>query len=420
VVQSSFNDSGAVYKYSQAPLAGGLEKGIGSFNPFEKGKPQATSEKAKGQGRLTAEWIDYETRSPGRPAQKIRRQVFDLLGPAARTEKNVPRPKLEEADRLERGLGLMGETEILALGCKLPPDYVTHYAATAMLKNRQVLSRMFQEDVRVQAKNFTDRLKTLTPLPSPLYSLALARLGWGRHSCDVYLNCPNVLSHHKFLRLNKDQVVLCQGFDIVSNEIAVFPGKHLSPFLVRLEQGVLDTNAEAVLVGSCGRVENIGQILAQATETGSEWVALRNLQDPGWQRVQVPKDSRTRIEKDLAAGYVVIVPNKASQGALGWWRVDPSTGLTLGLGQEGWGQATAEYAFWGSLIVTSVAFLYCGMQATNGVTLTFCVISNMSTTVMWFGALVGGSLIGTVVLVLLTVGLLAIIPAWMNTPYDGH
>ena len=133
----------------------------------------------------------------------------------------------------------MGETEILALVCQLSKDYLSAYAATAMLKNHQVLSGIFQNVPHVQAKNLAERLKAFTPLPSSLYSLHLARLGWGRHGPDVYLNCPNVLSYHKAFKLEKDQIGLCQGFDIVVNDVQFYPGKHLNPFAVRLEQGVL-------------------------------------------------------------------------------------------------------------------------------------------------------------------------------------
>src|SRR5207302_2605850 len=33
---------------------------------------------------LTAEWLEFVIQAPGRPPQKIRRPIFDLIGPAAR------------------------------------------------------------------------------------------------------------------------------------------------------------------------------------------------------------------------------------------------------------------------------------------------------------------------------------------------
>ena len=117
---------------------------------------------------------------------------------------------------------------------------------------------------------------------------------------------------------------------------------------------------------------------------------------------------------------MVIVPPKASQGALGWWRIDPSTGQTLGIGRQGWGQATTEYMFWPGFIAIAVAALYCGLKSTNGVSLAFCVMEYWSLgAVMWFGAVVGGSSIAAVVLLLLTVGILAITPSLFNSPYDA-
>ncbi len=60
-------------------------------------------------------------------------------------------------------------------------------------------------------------------------------------------------------------------------------------------------------------------------------------------------DARASLRQDLAAGYVVVAPNRpvmlAGRPVIGWWRVDPTTGQSLGVDDRGWGQDIVEYAF---------------------------------------------------------------------------
>jgi hypothetical protein len=71
-----------------------------------------------------------------------------------------------------------------------------------------------------------------------------------------------------------------------------------------------------------------------------------NRESSVWQSVELPHDVRARIERDLAEGYVVLVPRKAilmeGQSVVGWWRVDPRNGQTLGIGENGWGLSASE------------------------------------------------------------------------------
>jgi hypothetical protein len=58
--------------------------------------------------------------------------------------------------------------------------------------------------------------------------------------------------------------------------------------------------------------------------------------------LKIPLLSQQAIQRDLDAGYVVIIP---AMGGAGWWRVDPATGETLGLAEDGRGSSTVEYSF---------------------------------------------------------------------------
>src|SRR5207248_201979 len=88
---------------------GGILGGFG--NALDDGAPPPAA------GKLTAEWIEYELRIPGQPSRKLRRQAFDLVGPAARAAGNEP--VIGEAQKVTRGLSLLGTTEVLSVPCAI-------------------------------------------------------------------------------------------------------------------------------------------------------------------------------------------------------------------------------------------------------------------------------------------------------------
>jgi len=352
----SFTDAGAINENTVAnpmgkAVAERFKGAIKALDDLPTGPlsdaPQKKPERAP---QLTAEWIEYEIRTPGQPVRTIRRQIFDVLGPAARATGKPAAPVLTESQRLERGLALLGESEIPLLACQPSPEFVAHSMAEGLLANREVLLDVMQNAASMRPNDLKDKMAKLKPLPSQLYGLALARQEWNRFRGDVYQDRANILSYHKHPGLNSQgQLRITEGVDIVANGIGVRLGSETTPFLMRLEQGVLDTNAEAFVLAQTEITalhENTAEIFAQSERQGIEWVIIHTGNQSAWQSVELPNDVRVRIERDLAEGYVVLVPKKAilmeGRPVVGWWRVDPKTGQTLGINERGWGGDLTE------------------------------------------------------------------------------
>lgn len=343
----SFTDAGRINekpgKEPASKTGGSIRRGFSLFGPAKE-EPQKET-------HLTAEWIEYEICVPGEPVRKIRRQVFDLVGPAERQEGEASKTiKITEQRRLERGLALLGETQILLQVCNLSAEFFTHLMAKNLLANREILPELLRQGDLLKHRDSTDQLSKLTPLPGPEYSLALARGEWSRLRGCFCLNRPNILSAHSRLRQDQeDELVPCSAFDIVANEVAISSAAEINPFLVPLEQGVLDTNVEVFLLKEpCGKVENTGEMFARAIAQGTNWLAIRDPHDKALRQLKLPKDSLSRIQQELAAGYIVLVPKKKvlmeDRAFGGWWRLNPSTGHVLGMGQDGTGQGQVTYS----------------------------------------------------------------------------
>ena len=332
-------DPAAAVGQATGGLFGGLGGAVGGEGAGEPAKA----------GVLTAEWIEYVIRAPGREDTTVRRQVFDLRAADRGATAAGPTLPLTEPLQETRALALFGQTEMLLLPCYLSSEFVTDLSLRALIANRDVfvaMRRGLPDDHAKSVAVMTEMARKAKPLPGTIYNLALARRAWSPVGSQVYLDRPNVLAYH--LRIDPDAesvVVATAAFDIVANDVAVRRGSGLDPFRVRLQQGVADTVAESVLLSIAGPARGTARAFDAAAARGEAPITLRAPKDLDAAAAQLPAEVRQRVARDLADGYVVVLPS-ARMGedplACGWWRVDPRSGGTLGIGGHGWGATLVE------------------------------------------------------------------------------
>ena len=294
---------------------------------------------AQGSGAvLTSVWLEYEIRQPSAQARTIRRVVFDLLGTSGRT--NPPKTlQLTESPRLTRALAMMRTTELLLTPAQVAPEYVSHLAARAISANADLARLVVKREVPADPQQAQDLAGKATAPPSALYPIVLARFHGSAAPREVFLDRLNLFTRHKYLDVATSAIVARHAIDIVANEVGV-DLRTPDGFRARLQQGVLDTNAEAIDVGSLRALGNVATSFA----AGDAALTLRSPDDVA--RAQLTGKVRDGILKDVAAGYVVVVRKNIDENALtaGWWRIDPTSGDTLGVGKDGWGQSMLERA----------------------------------------------------------------------------
>src|SRR6185369_5799217 len=98
------------------------------------------------------------------------------------------------------------------------------------------------------------------------------------------------------------------SIDIIENGIGVDPTYGQAAALIRLAQGVADTNAEALALRGVANAANTGEAFAAAAEGGAEWATLRPGEEARLADLHLSADVAARIAADLAAGKVVMVP----------------------------------------------------------------------------------------------------------------
>ncbi len=318
------------------------------------------------EGELVAEWLEYEITVPGHAPRKTTREVFDLLGPAARAKGDFSAFAMTRQMALDRAMAMMGESQIQILSSKLAPDFLLHLGAVSALDNRPVLDELASDPFGKLPSNYMELFSKLKGLPSALYNLATLRFAANPFSDWIYIDRPTIVAQHTSLhRAGGGDFVAKVSLDIVENGMGVDPFAADHAALLRVSQGVADTNAEAQALSDVGPVlPNTAQVFSAAQPAGSGWIALRAGDEALLVKLGRDPDTVARISADLAQGLTVVLPAHptAEQTAAGWWRIDPDTGNTLGIGPSGHGQAMVEYALI-IIIETMMAAAQCALEA---------------------------------------------------------
>ena len=321
------------------PTAGGfgaLGAGIGAIT-----SGPVDSAPSSGGSELTAAWIEYEFQTPGDTARVVRRAVFDLLGPAARSAGPPAQLSLDGPQRLRRSLALMIRTELLPVTAAMPSEYVTHLTAQAVLASAPLLRLMAASD-SLNPPDPDSLLTKAAPALTPLYTLAVARFEWSPVNDRIYVDRLNLLTQHRHPAAASNGFQIRGAVDVAAGTVGVSLGEP-DGYAVRLRQGVLDTNAEALWWQGI-TVLNAGEAYA----TGDPWVTLAPTPEADAGGLQLPADAKARIAQDLAAGFVVVAPAAPVAAGpdqfVGWWRIDARTGEARGIAGNGWGQCQPDYA----------------------------------------------------------------------------
>ncbi len=294
---------------------GGFGGGFGGGLGFGGGGGEADG--------FTALWWTFEVRTPGVGVVVERRAVFDRLGAAERAA-GAAADEAPDADvRLARALALGGQTE-LALLPAAPDDALLEARAIArLLAERGAWSELYEEGTGLPMAAVNERLVALGNLRTPLERLAFER-GRGEPPQTALF----VAAHHTRVRAD---LTTDQGFDLIAS-----PGAGEVGFAARVRAGARDAVLEALLAGGSGALADAFR------DAPTGWVALSDA--AGGVALDVGSaDLAARVATDLAAGFVVVVP-VGTAGGVGWWRIDPTTGATVAMGDRGWGQALAGYA----------------------------------------------------------------------------
>jgi hypothetical protein len=371
VVQSGFSNTGDLESGMTSSGASALGQGVtGTMDmtlSFGGEEPKSS---------VTAEWIDYDINVPGEPTQRLRRPVFDLLGPARRTAKFADFNASAEDASLQRAMAMLGQTEILLQPCAFSEAFVAHLASASIVANRAAFVELSKTTDPEKARNLLSKIVGDMSFWGPLPNFGRLRSVLGGSGADWYIDRANVINHRFSQSLVGTKSVLIQRvLDVASNGIGARAGTSRSPFEVRVRQGVADTVAEMVTLGSdLAAAANTASVFSRLGRANSRGFVIGARDDAAVRKLPWPDDELFRVGADVTAGYMVVVPREAVQidgePHVAWWRVDPNSGETIGVMDTGLHGAAEDTALANSLnslrIKLFTAYLAAGGAGVSG------------------------------------------------------
>ncbi len=337
-------------KLGGAEVVSGMDMALGGFSPDEV-TPAAT-----------AEWIDYEIKVPGSPIQRLRRPVFDLLGPARRASHATDFDGTPDLRKLERFEALWGATDILLQSSDFTAEFVAHLHSADLVASQKALKDLAREEDPAKARDMATEILGRIEIWGALPNYVMWRSSLGANAGDSFIDRPNML-HYRAGRavVKAGPGVFRELIDVASNPGGARRGSGSSSFEVRVRQGVADTVAEMLALGAdIGMAENTASVFGRLPANNNRGMLIAAGDEAAARALPWPEDEIARVAADVSAGYMVLVPREAvmigDQQRVGWWRVDPVSGETIGVMDSGFHQGGVEYKL-KVLIATMTPFI---------------------------------------------------------------
>jgi hypothetical protein len=290
---------------------------------------------------LTAEWLDYEIRVPGADIQRLRRPVFDLLGPAKREAKAADFDASTNERLVERYEAMLSATQILLQVSDFTGAFLAYLGSQSIADNQATIREFAKETDPAKAGKLAAAILDRVDIWGPLPALALWRAELGGRPRISFVDRPNVLSYRiGGPVVNADRVAFREQIDVASNSTGVTWGSSHDPFELRVRQGVADTVAEVLaLGGDFDSTQNTSVLFEKAGNDPDrgKFVGARDsslIKELAW-----PEDAAARLSGDVDAGFVAVALRQPvsldERPRVGWWRVDSVSGTTIGVMDTG-------------------------------------------------------------------------------------
>lgn len=257
----------------------------------------------------------------------------------------IPKPTWTDQQRLDRGAELAAQNDTLILFAGLPSDlYIYRFAQRAIDAKAATIkaSQGPVDDATLERVADGVSFRTLE-----LYSA----------SRDSSIHPELVVAEPQIVRrvirylpnTNADGLDVQVIGDLAWNRLSTATGSVAATTASAIiDQGVLDTLLESVIVFRDTPALPGQTTSALFTEAAKQGIAIVGLRDPNDAALaNYPISTREMMRLDLQAGHCVIAPSKPvlvdGQPRLGWWRVDPTSAQTVGEMDTGLLQEMTEY-----------------------------------------------------------------------------
>jgi hypothetical protein len=266
---------------------------------------------------------------------RVRREVFDRIGPAARLDGS--------------GVATLRPVELVALEPGQPLDYVPAQTSHWLSVESAIVPTSRIDRMTADAKH-PGRFAA----PAQLYHIAQAA-GSAALAGDLashwFPDAPNIVSFTVTQELLDGRLFMQPLIDIWHRSYAVAPTSVTLATRSPLAGGILAHVAERIVFGDADpaadpatRGPSVGAVFEAAR---AEAIPIRTIRDHAdIADLPLPPDTRARIGSAVAAGHVVVVPERpvtiGDRERTGWWRIDLVTSYAIDEMDDGRGSDLSQ------------------------------------------------------------------------------
>jgi hypothetical protein len=384
----------------------------GVFKQVNRGMSEAAGALSGGKGPvalLTAQWLEFTFIAPGGKQKTVRRYTFDRLGRARRAAGEIS----AVSEDLQRPYSLLQSHTFMVATGDIPRSYTLNAALEQLLASRPLFDaiNIAQHAPEKALEAISAAMKEM-PAQWPGMTTLVHRLGEAEDLMPgrlVYRPAPALTVFSEGL-VAEDRVQ--RIIDIVTNPRRIVGVANGTAKLDRLSSvlaGAWDTQVETGFLPSrTDDTMGTPRAFALALEQGIPLTLLRSPAD--LEALTLDEGTRLDLLADINDGYLALLPTTVPSGSElpAWWRIDPATGETLGVGSGGRGIALTEETVVTIATMFSLGALYYSwygcfkdLKPGNAGSLTFlcCLVANLGLHLAGgsLGALIIGGWAGAIV-----------------------
>ncbi len=287
--------------------------------------------------QLTAQWLQFTFIAPDGLEFVQKRYLYE-----------TDNFKVTKLSNKKAKLALMGEYHLLASSGQQPLAYLAHTyinliedsmpllkTSAKKVYNPDEKTTISKKDLTIKSnfellvqnrlmENQPDKNKSIIKYNAHANLIGIKR---GYVDAATAFIAVDIISNRKNHLIKKDNKIFASTQSAFATGIWETASEWLPSRFLNLKQESLDT----LQIQSAALKQNIAMKILKKDDLKT--VNIKN------------KNILARIKKEMEQGYTIIIPeNKPDDFEMtGWWRVNLSTGETLGMTADGGGQSTVEY-----------------------------------------------------------------------------
>lgn len=329
-------------------------EGLGSDDP-----EAAAPKPPRAMNRL---WIEYTLIAPDGAEESIQRSIVD-------TDKDGHRfvaGRQIEPDQFEseaRPALLQGRSFAVATG-PVNPAWLMDRMLAAAEDGRATLTELQQRAARATGDDNAAILNGIDPLPDVRwlkYFMATRTDTGFSDGGATYAARPAITSFNHGVYANGDGLRGYDQIDILFNSTRGVSVTDDGPTLAHtgaLASGLFETFQEHRLMESRS-TDGSGSAFDALADNSKPLVAVTPGDPSQLASIGLSASAMLHARQELASGYALLIPEGSDTGH--WWRVDPATGTTtgMGVGPGGYGGVSAsEYIVIGGIIIGTLLMYF--------------------------------------------------------------